>query len=339
MSYTFNLDHTLAIADIHDMITIDITPVTQCVTTGADVEINGHLNFTGSYLTPELEEESFSGTIPLDITLPYNGSNPEVRPEVISFDYQVENKKALILNLEIKLLGYNEEDMRSSVMDAWVDPISSEPVYEEAIIEPFDMTVLQEATLPKAKELHIKEDIVADDETVVTNVECDEQDVDELQEEILYSPLVELNEERFEIEEIDFDTPTTSVKEFRDEVMEQPRLTESAAALMDELFAMKRGTAFKEEMQAQDEHPVNTSVNEEHELVNDKGTHFIDSVARGFADGSTTIKMIYINQDSLTLTGVLEQYKAAIEDVWNLDRLANELAAGECVMLRYDRSI
>jgi len=262
-----------------------------------------------------------------------------VRPEVISFDYQVENKKALILNLEIKLLGYNEEDMRSSVMDAWVDPISSEPVYEEAIIEPFDMTVLQEATLPKAKELHIKEDIVADDETVVTNVECDEQDVDELQEEILYSPLVELNEERFEIEEIDFDTPTTSVKEFRDEVMEQPRLTESAAALMDELFAMKRGTAFKEEMQAQDEHPVNTSVNEEHELVNDKGTHFIDSVARGFADGSTTIKMIYINQDSLTLTGVLEQYKAAIEDVWNLDRLANELAAGECVMLRYDRSI
>jgi hypothetical protein len=145
MSYKFTLDHSLAIENIHDMITIDIKPDTRCSITGSEIEIHGYLTFNGSYLTDELGEERFKGSIPLDITLPYLDGVANVYPEVVSFDYRIAGGESLTLNLEILLKGYEigtlAQDVRSDAMDAWVDPIVKEPIIEEAVIEPFDITL------------------------------------------------------------------------------------------------------------------------------------------------------------------------------------------------------
>ena len=456
MSYKFNLDHTLAIGDIHDMITIDIKPQTRCTVTGGDIEIHGFLTFNGTYLTSELEEAPFEGSVPLDITLPYVGGAPDVKPEIVSFDYRVDNKKALTLTLDVALSGYGEKSRVPEVMDAWIDPIVEEPVYEEAVIAPFSETQVP------VSEVHVEAAEIApfptfDGLAPVATVEeevCEvpveevppvlsgvnEQLVETLppmeenvwatvNEEIPYSPLVDLVDpvgggvpvvDAARIDPIEFvleeplvtsepaviapsveavalpvaDVPAPVVEIVKetvapeevpvvgDECLEEPdlildtfeapqtpipepvheiaptpevRLSTSAAALMDELFAMKRGTAFKEKqvVPARNEpdvivpesvavvvdEVVETPVAPEVEpapvvLVNDGG----DSVARQFADGNTVIKMVYVANESQTLGGLLEAHGASLDDVWNLEALADGVTVGDCVMLRYEKS-
>ncbi|MCL1990641.1 MAG: hypothetical protein FWG67_07115 [Defluviitaleaceae bacterium] len=576
MSYKFNLDHTLEIADVHDMITIDIKPETRCLVTGSDIEIHGYLAFRGSYLTPDLGEAPFDGSVPLDITLPYLGGEPDVKPEVISFDYRVINKESLTLNLEVELKGYQEANNREAIMDAWMDPVVEEPVYEEVVIEPFDfvtsssheaeqvfekachareealteseihmevieadhaifvetvedevLEVRQEAFVDVA-ELEVSEeerevfvdrveaeaveeqqeafvDVVElevleeEREVSVDHVEaeaCEEQqeafvdvvelevleeerevsvdrveaeaveeqqeafvdvvelevseeerevsvdrveaeaveeqqeafvDVVELEvleeepevsvdrvetevfEEIPYSPLIAIEERMVDIESLAFE-PVEALEAAEEPVVEveavsppvaevvherrSPHLSESAAALMDELFAMKRGTAFKEKEKQRMRHEVTTvekvaeptpmkavlkpisvkdvepvSVKEvevipiEMEMENIESEEVMakeevapiekevesiekrppvihmDSVAQQFADGETTIKMIYVKEETVTLGGILERYTATLDDVWNLSALANGVSVGDCVMLRYEKTL
>jgi hypothetical protein len=64
-----------------------------------------------------------------------------------------------------------------------------------------------------------------------------------------------------------------------------------------------------------------------------------DSIARQFADGETTIKMVYVDHESETLGGVLERHEATLDDVWNLSELAEGIDVGDCVMLRYEKTI
>jgi len=418
MSYKFNLDHTLAIADIHDMITIDIKPETRCSITGGDVEIHGYLTFRGSYLTPELGEAPFEGSVPLDITLPYLGGAPDIRPEVVSFDYRVENKKSLTLNLEVALKGYAEDDNRDAVMDAWIDPIVDEPVYEEAVIEPFDFNITpvevvveqDEEEQSRHEEELVEEVQVQEEELVVEEVRIAELQIEEaaseivepdalveiqrnfevqdtfepqtsfeteeavFEEEIPYSPLVEITEPLVEIEEVRFDPIEMPEVEVIEEPVpveevaverEAPKMSESASALMDELFAMKRGTAFKKQMREEEavatrEEGVEAEVIEEEQAVEvapasspdsvitsedsvatpeDSVATPENSVARQFADGETTIKMIYVEDEEDTLGGVLERYTATLDDVWNLEELADGVSVGDCVMLRYEKTL
>ena len=422
MSYKFNLDHTLAIADIHDMITIDIKPETRCSVTGGDVEIHGYLTFRGSYLTPELGEAPFEGSVPLDITLPYLGGVPDIRPEVVAFDYLVDNKKSLTLNLEIALKGYVVADDKDVVLDAWVEPIVDEPVYEEvvyeeAVIEPFDFSTpsteeivmqasevqtpqmleeaypfYQEAVPIFEDEPFIQEEIVVRVEPSVTEteelvMEVVPQEEEVFEEEIPYSPLIDLEERTVDIEAVEFEhyevpeptsepvaeveIPQAPVQEapISEEVFEEievplerekPKMSDSAMALMDELFAMKRGKAFKEQMlepglsQAEVEiEPVlepeklaDTQVVDSEEMSADSvenvpveaNVHSDNSVARQFADGETTIKMVYVEEETDTLGGVLERYMATLDDVWNLSELADGVSIGDCVMLRYEKT-
>ena len=393
MSYKFNLDHTLAIADIHDMITIDIKPETRCSVTGGDIEIHGYLTFRGSYLTPDLEEAPFEGSVPLDITLPYLGGAPDVKPEIVSFDYDVENKKTLTLNLEVSLRGYNDYD-RDAVMDAWIDPVVEEPVYEEAIIEPFDFDTtppIETIIVPKEAQLTHREDTsistkeVPSDESVmqteIPHRKVEEMPVhgfeevpvhelkQEVAEEIPYSPLIDIEESRVEIEEVVFEpAPVEEAEEVRDsvevvetvetlpmddedevvepEVVERstPKLSASAAALMDELFSMKRGSAFKEaEVVPSDEVILDaTEIDDQSaevvvEVDEKAAARTSDTIAHQFADGETTIKMVYV-EDEDTLGGVLDRYTATLDDVWNLTELADGLTVGDCVMLRYEKT-
>jgi len=385
MSYKFNLDHTLAIADIHDMITIDIKPETRCVVAGEEVEVQGYLTFRGSYLTPELAEELFEGSIPVDITLPYLGGAPDVQPEVVSFDYRVENKESLTLSLEVSLKGYHVNEPRENVMDAWVDPVVEEPVYEEAVIEPFvfDTTTLSDYDTDASYEgiLPLTENVLDEEEDTRVEVAVEELErpIDEEVDTIPYSPLVETREQIVEIEEIHFeselvDVPETATVEVSPSVVEieeavkplveeeltpvveeveersAPKITDSAAALMEELFAMKRGTAFKEKMGLREEVPAEAEVlsaeveaeediSEDYEPENCEPVVAADSVARQFADGEMTIKMVYVDDDLETLGGVLERYEATLDDVWNLEELADGVDVGDCVMLRYEKIV
>ena len=423
MSYKFNLDHTLAIADIHDMITIDIKPETRCSVTGGDVEIHGYLTFRGSYLTPELGEAPFEGSVPLDITLPYLGGAPDISPEVISFDYQVENKRSLTLNLEIGLKGYVENNTRDTdtVMDAWIEPIVEEPVYEEAVIEPFEFD-----TTPKHEDIHIPEQKdqshqealrpqmeapifeaeVAQIDSLETTTEAPVMRVEaeeELFEEIPYSPLVDIEEHEVEIEAVKFEPiEIAEVESFQEPAVappvqaeeiegfderEAPQMSESAMALMDELFTMKRGIAFKEQMNEKEVTNNETFAQDRanfasadfaqesfsHEEMDQAAVDRVDSVdtsaeemeategaiadateivespmsvesptsvvGRQFADGETIIKMVYVEEDTDTLGGVLERYCATLDDVWNLSELADGISAGDCVMLRYEKTL
>jgi len=369
MSYKFNLDHTLAIADIHDMITIDIKPETRCSVTGGDVEIHGYLTFRGSYLTPDLGEAPFEGSVPLDITLPYLGGAPDIRPEVVSFDYRVENKKSLTLNLEIALKGYVENDNRDAVLDAWIEPIEDEPVYEEAIIEPFEFDTPPEAIVPEEAQFY-HEEVPSQAETSVAEEQVARLDVpeevmeapamlveEEVFEEIPYSPLVDLEERTVEVEAVQFDSyQMPEVEVIQESVVEAPfveeaeereapPMSESAMALMDELFALKRGAAFKEKTAVREEVLAATALERE-EVSKEASTDSVDSVgtsvstvARQFADGETTIKMVYVEEETETLGGVLERFEASLDDVWNLSELADGVSVGDCVMLRYEKTL
>jgi len=425
MSYKFNLDHTLAIADIYDMITIDIKPETRCTVTDGDVEVHGYLTFRGSYLTPALDESLFEGRIPLDITLPYLGGAPDVKPEVISFDYRVENKESLTLNLEIALDGYNINKTREEAMDAWVDPIVEWPVYEEAVIEPFDFapTVpIEESAYLTSNFQPCEEEVLVEDEHIREEVAPEvveipvEAVIEEEIDDIPYSPLVEVPERAVEIEEVQFEdlAPVVVAEESVERLIEEespaeenhlvedsllteenrlieddplieenhlveviplteeveeiipvveaveeraaPKMTDSAAALMAELFAMKRGTAFKEKEEVREaveievevpsvesEAPV-VIVEEEVVDVDDvvdvvEPVIVVETVARQFADGETTIKMVYVGCEEDTLGGVLERYEATLDDVWNLEELADGVSVGDCVMLRYETTV
>ena len=277
MSYKFNLDHTLSVVDIHDMITIDIKPETRCVVVDGDVLINGYLAFRGSYLTPELTQAPFEGYIPVDITLPYHGGAPDVVPEVVSFDYRVANQESLTLNLEIALAGYTAA------------PIPDQPVYEEAVIEPFDFVMTE-----------------ADDDVRV--------------EQIPYSPLVELTDEVTTVAPVTITEPPVTTDlvegavdlnadatpEFETEpVRTELRLTESASALMDELFALKRGTDLKEQLGIVD--PTVTTekagkVEGEIEVAVEKEPQVSpinDSWWGQFGDSFTTIRMINSNDTAV----------------------------------------
>jgi len=252
MSYKFSLNHTLSVVDIHDMITVDIKPETRCTVVNGDVAINGYLSFRGSYLTPELSEAPFEGYIPVDITLPYRGGNPDVYPEIVGFDYQVDNKESLTLNLEIALAGYSVDE-----------PRVEEATYEEAVIEPFDFVMS------------------ANDQEVA--------------EEIPYSPLVELYERELKtfapqtyeaepvLEELVVADFLPTIEE--DPVRDAPRMSESAAALMDELFALRRGTDLKPELGIVDA-PVEPEPEKEAVLVRS------NSLASQFGDSFATIKMV-----------------------------------------------
>ena len=374
MSYKFNLDHTLTIGDIHDMITIDIKPETRCSVTGGDIEIHGYLTFRGSYLTPDLGEAPFEGSVPLDITLPYLGGAPDVKPEVIAFDYRVQNKESLTLNLEIALRGYETEMNENKVMDAWVDPVEEAPVYEEAVIEPFDFVPISPETDDSVpvEDFHPRGEVsMLEEETYYEVVEEMEMSIEEIEEEIEeieeipYSPLIDIEERVVEVEAIQFEEVEASEEPLAPivvpvveevEVRREPKLTESAAALMDELFAMKRGPAFKEEETARNTPSVApVEVVREEEIIDkvDEVVIFeeveeseeavvsivIDSVARQFSDGKTTIKMIYVGDESETLGGVLERHAATLDDVWNLEALADGVKVGDCVMLRYEKTV
>jgi len=358
MSYKFTLDHTLAIENIHDMITIDIKPDTRCGITGRDVEIHGYLTFSGSYLTDELGEERFEGAIPLDITLPYLGGAPDIQPEIASFDYRVTGGESLTLNLEVLLNGYEAKasagDARPDVMDAWIEPVVPEPVIEEAVIEPFNISppVNESADTLASVE---KEDALVDR----VGFMAEEEPVDE--EQIPYSPLVEIEERMVEIEEIEFSTPRSEelpiemVNEESESVQEEviipvveeegraPKMTNTAAALMNELFAMKRGTAFKEqeevpmEEEGVREEAIDVEAIEEAEVA--EPPVIFDSVARQFSDGASTIKMVYVRHESETLGGVLERHSVTMDDVWNLPELTDGVGVGDCIMIKYEKPI
>ena len=365
MSYKFNLDHTLAIADIHDMITIDIKPETRCMVAGGDVQVHGYLTFRGSYLTPELGEAPFEGSIPVDITLPYLGGAPDVQPEVVSFDYRIASKESLTLSLEVSLNGYHVKEERDKVMDAWVDPVVEEPVYEEAVIEPFEFDMVEPINDLTEDEPVVEVEIR--EEVVVERLEEPiEEEVHEVHE-VPYSPLVEIQERVVEATEIQFEANSAlaedpepvvevvvepQVKEEVIPVVEEiakraaPKMTDSAAALMEELFAMKRGTAFKEKAklleETTNEEEVLSAAVEEDEVdgafeVGSVGV--AQTVARQFADGETTIKMVYVDHESQTLGGVLERYEATLDDVWNLAELGDGVSVGDCVLLRYEKTI
>ena len=412
MSYKFSLDHTLAIADIHDMITIDIEPKTRCTVTGGDVEIHGYLTFDGSYLTPELGEESFEGRIPLDITLPYLDGSSDVRPEVVSFDYRVENKESLTLTIEVALNGYNVGQAHEKSEDTWARPIVEEPVYEDAVIEPFDLpttvptkdsaiepknpypisentVVLNEDTcedycedvlgLPEnvcehicEKELGLDDDyceniLGLDDDICEKNVVVEKNKLVEkakkAKKELIktvdmvpYSPLVSTREDDTCIEEIKFENLDPVAEEgtveetvpVEEEISERIplRVTDSEATLMEELFEVERKMDDLEKEQileevALDSEVMRTVVDIEDAIMveEEKPVVVADSVARQFADGETTIKMVYVGHESETLGGVLERYSATLDDVWNLSALAGGVAVGDCVMLRYEKSV
>ena len=242
MSYKFNLDHTLSVADIHDMITIDIKPETRSVVVNGDIEITGYLAFRGSYLTPELSEELFEGYIPVDINLPYRGGASVVTPEIVGFDYRVSNKESLTLKLEVALSGYNTLEPR---------------IQEDAVIEPFDFVM--------------SSDPVTDD--------------------IPYSPLVELPEQEIAPETIATDVPAEALEvgDFlpvleEESVRTNPRLTESASALMDELFALRRQVATYETPAELD---LERAEEEKDVLVVNK-----TSLASQFSDSFRTYKMM-----------------------------------------------
>ena len=238
MSYKFTLDHTLALENVHDMVTINIKPDTRCIVTGEDIELCGHLIFDGSYLTKELGEEAFAGAIPLDITLPYLGGEPDVRLEVTSFDYLVDIGESLTLNLEIGLRGYEADQLlqmaATHTMSEQKSSHASAPVTEEAVIEPFDTTV-QETELPECieetcseldnrAEVEVEEDITSPFYEGVTSpieeaelsselderaeVEVEEDITSSLQEDMIpYSPLVEINRQEVDIEAIEIKKP------------------------------------------------------------------------------------------------------------------------------------
>jgi len=108
-------------------------------------------------------------------------------------------------------------------------------------------------------------------------------------------------------------------------------LPESTSALIDSLFASRRNYSNNScEGVRTDEIECKSKER--------KYRNSSDSVASQFADGKTTLKMVYVEDESQTLSGVLERYTASLDDVWNLQSLNDGVSVGDCVMLRYEKS-
>lgn len=204
MSYKFNIDHSIPISDLHDMISIDIYPETRSIINGPNIEIHGYLTFVGSYLTNTLGEAGFEGSMPIDITLPYRGGSAEISPEISAFDYSINENDSLFLGLEINLSGYEYSEERPSVMDALIEPYEE---IEEEYIEEFE----EFSEYPQINEESLQQPSYYEDfdlpQEYLEN-QCDDNPHDEIEEN--HSELIDEDIEiisdnkdnQFEIEEV-----------------------------------------------------------------------------------------------------------------------------------------
>jgi len=315
MSYKFTLDHKLELENIHDMITIDMQPATECVVSKDTIQMTGHFSFEGTFLTVELEEAPFEGVIPIDITLPYFGGATDVRLEMVTFDYHVVNKASLSLKFDMIILGYEGAGHA-------VDAIVTEhlPHKEEAMVtEEIPYSPLVPVTPENMREEPIREEAC---EMVETEVEPQLEEV----------PVVDYQSQFFEI-------PVVSDEDFYKRVPE-PNLTleEVPMPAFEEVPVVPIEDIQDMEIE-REEAPVEMLEEAEEDLEQpEKATAFADSVARQFSDGQTTVKMVYVRRESELLGEVLERNAATLDDVWNLSKLDDVVHAGDCVMIKYDKS-
>lgn len=302
MSYKFVLDHKLELENIHDMITIDMKPVTQCVVLKDTLQITGHFRFEGTFLTSELEEDPFEGEIPVDITLPYFGGATDVGVEMVTFDYHVTNKESLKLTFEMILIGYEGQPQ---VLDAIVTSHQTSP--EEVLVEDIPYSPLIPVTSDKLREEKTEP---------ILEKKVERQPKEEV-------PIVDYQAQFFEI-------PVVSDEDFYQRKPEPALLEKTPASPVEEALDISADSQ---------ETSVELFEEIEEEIIEnpEPKASYVDSVARQFSDGKTTVKMVYIRLESELLGEVLERNAATIDDVWNLSKLGEVVHAGDCVMIKYDK--
>ena len=353
MNETFDLTHTIEIADIHDMITVNIQPMTNCERTPDAVQINGHLDLRGTYLTEDLGEAPFETTIPVDLTLPLRVGGEEVEIDIRSFDYTVCNKESLTVKIDAALLGYDNTAPLVSVV----------PTIEEATFA--------------ASPLDVALDDVANDATLQTKAAA--LDVSHVQEKTAepvaivkppkveptpmtyYSPPVPIMRDvKLPIDHHDQtpradaapqetalktpeDFPTTPSEVITpnrptvtETVLSTPDVAPALEVRPDPITAEPVETLFearKEEMTTAPTEEAITPTEEVVEMTPGQPS-IVNEIARQFSDGRATIKMVYVSSESETLNDILSRFEATLEDVWNLSRFENGIAVGDCVMIR-----
>jgi len=321
MSYKFILDHKLELENIHDMITIDMKPVTQCAVLKDTIQITGHFGFKGTFLTVELEEDPFEGAIPIDITLPYFGGATDVRLEMVTFDYQVVNKESLTLKFEMIIIGY---EAQPQVLDAIV---TNHQTYEEEV-------TIEE--IPYSPLIPVTPDKMREEKTDKVNATEDRSE-DALVQEALGVTAEEPDIQPEEVPIVDYqskfiETPVVSDEDFYKRTPEPIPVPEEIPVIPAEEVPEIRVDPQEEQVEFFEE--IEEEMVEQPEQI----ASYVDSVARQFADGQTTVKMVYIRLESELLGEVLERNAATIDDVWNLSKLDDVVHAGDCVMIKYDKS-
>jgi len=365
MNYKFDLDHMLAIANIHEMITIDIKPETTSIALETDVKIHGYLKFNGSYLTPTLDEEGFDGQIPIDITLPLLPTSASIDPEISKFDYLVKKGESLTLKIEITLKGYPVDEAA-----AWFQPVNEEIAYQQAVIEPFTTASLSQqasASLTEAtsealgaeffeisdnhdeleKQVTIASDcqattlaMTADfDEQFATIAKLNDATTSKVVDEpVFYSPLVDIVEEELAINQIELADLNSVVA--RQELVELDASLSQFVELEIAQPEMPQQVLGQASANQELKTAPDTSATTPEALSASEASSpvaLVDSVARQFFDGEITIKMVYVDHQSQTLDDILGRYSATLNDVWNLPSVTKGITVGDCVMLRYEK--
>ena len=373
MSYNLPLEHKLLFDNIHDMITIDMKPVTNCSLMRDSMHVTGYLEFAGTFLTVELGEEAFNGIIPVDITLPYFGGSSDVRLEITGFDYDVVNKESLTLRLEVEIVGYEEVP---PAVDAFISEIEQQPLFiDDADVPDIDEINHDLNDIPYSPLVPVTSEMIREADALIFANEDEEEsfvdtfdiedsydlpverfveeielkvedtfEVEQIKQVIQEQPsepawpfeeIIESFEERTIVEEIDEPVQHTAV-EAVDSFVETPVTTSSpfSPRFIIEKRAEKK---IKEQVAAQREEELELLEEKTVEVKNISNLNN-DSVARQFADGQTRVKMVYVRSESELLGEVLERNSARVEDVWNLSKLDDVVRAGDCVMIRYDKS-
>ena len=389
MSYSFNLDYSLPIHNIRDIVNINIVPSTSVVNEGQYVNIQGYMAIDGEYVAMNGVQYLFNERLPIDITMPSEGCVGEISTDVLNFDYTIQSNMQLELNLNLAINGYEdrfettgavdeieylvetqgvdiEEDIDLGVMNEEDDinrldnqPLSVEPVLvEDPILMPVienEVVELVEGEMPSATVL--EDDVVAPLEGVqVEAVEANFETV------TLETPAVEVEVtptvENVVIENVNVE----NVFPFVSQPTVQPTITaEKKSKIFDMLYELDKEAEEVEMLSKQaneelevDEIVIDTpletvEVNETVDVTDDivdimetpvqvGVTEEIKDVFGHFSDGESKIKIVFIQDEMITIDELSDRYsveKACIEGLNSQD--TDVFRSHERVMIRYGR--
>ena len=386
MSYSFNLDYSLPIHNIRDIVNINIVPSTSVVNEGQYVNIQGYMAIDGEYVAMNGVQYLFNERLPIDITMPSEGCVGDISTDVLNFDYTIQSNMYLQLNLNLAINGYEErfevaetsdeieylvetqggdieEDIDLGVVDDnEINRLDNQPVTVDPVLveNPILIPSIEEQIMTEPIKVEVPSMTVVEDEVVSSLDNMQVQSVEaSIENVVLETPAVEVDVtptvENVVIENVNVET----VFPFVSQPTVQPTLTsDKKSKIFEMLYELDKEA---EEVEILAKKPVEEievevvadtplealEVDEVVEVSDDvvdaipmlvDVNEEVKDVFGHFSDGESKIKIVFIQDESITIDELCERYSVRKECIEGLNSQAPDVfRSHERVMIHYGR--